>query len=201
MHVLIQEYRNHAGVDNIQTIDRYRAAISTQEDRITQLNAKVDLFLKILSDKKKPLTKVVATTPGVAITTAKEILKPIELTENSFDVKQKSSALKCLSCGKTLKKANTNYHCFPCYGGCGKIYSIGVDGSLTEKIKEPKYICHCGHPLRKYIKVEIDGFLHQTYHCNSKSGCDSYIQDRDGNFHLGRSKMALSRDVVLLETK
>ncbi len=154
MHILIQEYRNHAGVDNIQTIDRYRAAISTQEDRITQLNAKVDLFFKILSDKMKPLTKeeviipgIVASTPAVAITipvvaitTAKEILKPIELTENTSTAKQKSPALKCPSCGKTLKKATTKYHCFPSHGGCGKIYSIEVNGSLTEKIKVEKAI-------------------------------------------------------------
>ena len=67
---MIEEYRNIAGTENIQTIDMYASEISTLEDRFIQLSEKVDAFIKKannISIKKAKDKETVAETPELNI--------------------------------------------------------------------------------------------------------------------------------------
>ncbi len=62
---MIEEYRNTAGTENVQTIDMYAAEISTLEDRFIQLSEKVDAFIKKSNNKsikkgKSPVIKAIS---------------------------------------------------------------------------------------------------------------------------------------------
>jgi hypothetical protein len=112
------------------------------------------------------------------------------------------SKVKCPSCGKSLQrkfiKSGEHFYCFKSKNGCGKIYVRGVDRELIgkEKTATPSYICRCGTKLKPQGKEES----YQKYSCNpsTKGGCGKgYIQDKEGNLHLGRSKKALERPIVI----
>ncbi len=112
---------------------------------------------------------------------------------------------KCPSCGKYLEctptKGGESYHCFKAHKGCGKNYVAGKDGMLIEKstIINPAHICQCGTKLHPQGKEEIDGESYQIYSCepSTKGGCGKgYIQDKEGDLHVGRSKIALSRPKI-----
>jgi|GEM_PF-2702800 len=111
----------------------------------------------------------------------------------------------CPSCGMRLHheslKSGENYYCFKARKGCGKNYVAGKDGILIEKntIQNPLYICQCGMKLHAQGKEEIDGESYQIYACepSTKGGCGTgYIQDKEGDLHVGRSKIALSRPKI-----
>lgn len=111
----------------------------------------------------------------------------------------------CPSCGKILKhesiKSGEIYYCFKSREGCGKRYVVGSDGELIDKttIIKPYILCKCGKKLHGHGKQDIDGELYQLYVCNSsaKGGCGTYyIMDKDGDLHVGRSKIALERPKI-----
>ncbi len=113
---------------------------------------------------------------------------------------------KCPTCGTKLKKSTNKggetYHCFKSRNGCGKKYVVSSDGILIEKTAAitESYTCKCGLKLKMQGKKNLDGEFYQIYSCNppSQGGCGTgYIMDKDGNLHVGRGKIALSRPKML----
>ena len=222
---MIEEYRHSdiAGTDNIQTIDMYASELLTQEDRFRQLNEKVDALIKKSQSIKKSESKVITQPDQIpdrisAITSmhtenlSPEI--PIESSCSNLIIEEEAiipeQAIitlkqKCPSCGKYLKctptKGGETYHCFESNKGCGKIYVLGLDDVLVEKtiITNQSYICQCGTKLHPQGKIEIDGESYQRYSCepSTKDGCGKgYIMDKEGDLHVGISKIALSRPKI-----
>lgn len=217
---MIEEYRHSdiAGTDNIQTIDMYASELSTQEDRFKQVNERLDRLDASIRQRSiqrsptevlNPVTEedekrkrgrprkytgtvepIITETlnPEPIITASKIIAKPI-----------------CPSCGVKLNyTSNTSgesYHCYKSRKGCGKIYVLGFDDVLVEKtsITNQSYICQCGTKLHPQGKIEIDGEFYQRYSCepSTKDGCGKgYIMDKEGDLHVGISKIALSRPKI-----
>jgi hypothetical protein len=128
----------------------------------------------------------------------------VEIISSSLPI-EGSSLTICPSCGKSLKRSSYNnidsYHCYTSKEGCGKIYVLGVGNVFVEKtsIKKQSNLCQCGLKLNGQGKKEIDGELYQIYACKSpdQGGCGTgYIMDKDGDLHVGRGKIALSRPKI-----
>ena len=217
---MIEEYRHSdiAGTDNIQTIDMYASELLTQEDRFKQMNERLDRL--DASIRERPIQRSPTEVLNPVIEEGekrkrgrprkdKETTEPITTETLNFEPIITASKIIatpiCPSCGVKLhytsNKSGESYHCYKSRKGCGKIYVLGFDDVLVEKTSttNQSYICPCGLKLNGQGKKEIDGELYQIYACKPKSqgGCGTgYIIDKEGDLHIGRSKIAWSRPKI-----
>lgn len=198
-----------------QSIKNGESKVVTQPDQIPVMTAmhtenispetpiessRLDLVIEGEKKRKRGRPKKVAI-PDFEIGQVKIISSSLPM-EGSLPI-EGSSSTTCPSCGKPLKhesyKNIESYHCYKSRNGCGKIYVVGADDVLVEKTTTIK-ICQCGQKLHCQGKEDIDGELYQIYACKSpaQGGCGTgYIRDKDGDLHVGRSKIALSRPKML----